>query len=62
MEKVALVTGSTNNVGIAEQLAKDGFLVVITSRHRKEAKEVADNLSKKGTYYEVDFSNPEQIS
>ena len=64
MEKVALVTGSTNNVGkgIAEHLAKDGFLVVITSRHGKEAKEVADNLPKKGTYYEVDFSDPEQIA
>jgi len=64
VEKVALVTGSTNNVGkgIAEQLAKDGFLVIITSRHGNEAKEVADNLFKKGKYYEVDFSDPEQIT
>ena len=63
MEKVALVTVSTNNVGkgIAEQLAKDGFMVVITSRDGNEAKRVSDNLFKKGTYYEVDFSNPEQI-
>jgi NAD(P)-dependent dehydrogenase (short-subunit alcohol dehydrogenase family) len=63
MEKVALVTGSTNNVGkgIADQLAKDGFMVVITSRDGNEAKRVSDNLFKKGTYYEVDFSNPEQI-
>lgn len=63
MERVALVTGSTNNVGkgIAEQLAKDGFLVVITSRHAKEAKEVANRLVKRGTYYKVDFIDPEQI-
>ena len=64
MEKVALVTGSTNNVGkgIAEQLARDGFVVIITSRHGNEAKEIANNLVKKGMYYEVDFSDSGQIS
>ena len=64
MEKVALVTGSTNNVGkgIAEQLARDGFVVIITSRHGNEANEIATNLVKKGMYYEVDFSDPGQIA
>jgi NAD(P)-dependent dehydrogenase (short-subunit alcohol dehydrogenase family) len=64
MERVALVTGSTNNVGkgIAERLSKDGFLVIVTSRHGDEAKEIADHLSMKGDYCQVDFSNAEQIA
>ncbi|MCJ7506530.1 SDR family NAD(P)-dependent oxidoreductase, partial [Candidatus Bathyarchaeota archaeon] len=64
MERVALVTGSTSNVGkgIAEILSKDGFLVIVTSRHEGEAKEIVDHLSKKGDSYQVDFSNAEQIA
>ena len=63
-EKVALVTGSTNNVGkgIAETLSRDGYIVIVTSRHESEAKEVAEHLTVKGGYYQVDFSEPEQIS
>lgn len=63
MEKVALVTGSTYNVGkgIAEILSKDGFLVIVTSRHGEEAREVAEHLPKKGASYEVDFSDAKQI-
>ncbi len=63
MDKIALVTGSTNNVGkgVAGALAHDGFLVVVTSRHRDEAKEVADHLAKTGDYYEIDFSDAEQV-
>jgi NAD(P)-dependent dehydrogenase (short-subunit alcohol dehydrogenase family) len=64
MEKIALVTGSTNNVGkgIAEKLASDGYLVVIVSRHEDEARKVAGDLSKKGSYFQVDLSNPEQTT
>lgn len=64
MEKVALVTGSTNNVGkgIAEILSEDGFLVIVTSRHGNEAREVAEHLPKKGASYEVDFSDARQIT
>ena len=64
MDKVALVTGSTNNVGkcIAETLSRDGYTVIITSRHGNEAKEVAEHLSGKGGYYQLDYSNPEQIA
>ncbi len=64
MEKVALVTGSTNNVGkcIAETLSRDGYTVIVTSRHGNEAKEVAGHLPQKGGYYQVDYSNPEQIA
>jgi len=63
MEQIALVTGSTNNVGrgIAEQLSRDGFLVIVTSRHGREAQEVAESLPKEGTFYKIDFSDPEQI-
>jgi 3-oxoacyl-[acyl-carrier protein] reductase len=64
MEKIALVTGSTNNVGrsIAQTLSKEGFLAIITSRHESEAKEVAAHLANKGAYYQVDFSDPQQIA
>lgn len=63
MEKVALVTGSTSNVGksIAETLARDGFLVIVVSRHEDEARSVAASLPKKGAYYKVDFSDAPQI-
>ena len=63
MEKIALVTGSTNNVGrrIAETLSGDGFLVVITSRRENEAKQTAEHLPKKGAFYQVDFSDAGQI-
>jgi 3-oxoacyl-[acyl-carrier protein] reductase len=63
MDKIALVTGSTNNVGkgIAEILSKDGFLVIVTSRHGNEPKEVAENLPNKGAYYQVDYSDAQAI-
>jgi NAD(P)-dependent dehydrogenase (short-subunit alcohol dehydrogenase family) len=64
MDKIALVTGSTSNVGkgVAEALAQDDFLVIVTSRHGDEAKGVADHLAKTGDYYEVDFSDAEQVN
>lgn len=63
MEKVALVTGSTNNIGkaIAEVLARQGFHVIVTSRHEEEAKAVSEALPGKGSYYAVDFSEAEAI-
>ncbi len=64
MERVALITGSTNNVGkaIAEALSRDGFTVIVTSRHEKHAEEVIGLLSGKGTHYRVDFSDAQQIA
>jgi len=64
MDKIALVTGSTNNVGksIAEILAQDGFFVIVTSRHENEAKAVAEHLPKKGGYYAVDFADAGEIA
>ena len=63
MEKTALVTGSTNNIGkaIAEVLAEKGFHVIVTSRHEEEAKAVSEELPKKGSYFRVDFSQVASI-
>ncbi len=64
MERIALVTGSTNNVGkaIADALSKDGFTVIVTSRHEKEAEEVAAHLAHEGNHYCIDFASAEQIA
>jgi NAD(P)-dependent dehydrogenase (short-subunit alcohol dehydrogenase family) len=63
MEKIALVTGSTNNIGkaIAEVLAQQGFDVIVTSRNEEEAKAVSEKLAKKGSYFRVDFSEVSAI-
>lgn len=63
MEKIALVTGSTNNIGksIAETLSKSGFHVIITSRNEEEAKEVSEHLTVHGSCFRVDFSDSGEI-
>jgi 3-oxoacyl-[acyl-carrier protein] reductase len=63
MEKIALVTGSTNNIGkaIAEVLAGQGFHVIVTSRHGEEAKRVSEGLSRKSSWFAVDFSEVNAI-
>jgi NAD(P)-dependent dehydrogenase (short-subunit alcohol dehydrogenase family) len=63
MEEVALVTGSTNNIGkaIAEVLAGKGFHVIVTSRHGEEARTISEKLPKKGSYVAVDFSQASSI-
>ena len=63
MEEIALVTGSTNNIGkaIAEVLARKGYHVIITSRNEDEARAVSENLPKKGSYFRVDFSDASSI-
>jgi NAD(P)-dependent dehydrogenase (short-subunit alcohol dehydrogenase family) len=63
MERVALVTGSTNNIGksIAETLARQEFHVIVTSRNEAEAKVVSENLVKKGSCFRVDFSEVSAI-
>jgi len=57
MEEIALVTGSTNNIGkaIAEVLARKEYHVIITSRNEDEARAVSEHLPKKGSYFRVDF-------
>lgn len=63
MEKITLVTGSTNNMGkaIAEVLAGKGYHVIITSRNEDEARTVSEQLAKKGSYFKVDFSQVSSI-
>ncbi len=63
MEEIALVTGSTNNIGkaIAEVLARKEYHVIITSRNEDEARAVSENLPKKGSYFKVDFSDASSI-
>ena len=58
MERIALVTGSTNNIGkaIAEVLSREGYHVIITSRNESEAKLVSEGLPEKGSYFRCDFS------
>jgi NAD(P)-dependent dehydrogenase (short-subunit alcohol dehydrogenase family) len=60
--KVALVTGSTSNIGkaIAETLARDGFHVVVTSRHEVDAAAVAAAIG--GTAFAVDFADAAAIA
>ncbi|MGO9138622.1 MAG: SDR family NAD(P)-dependent oxidoreductase [Syntrophales bacterium] len=63
MEKTALVTGSTNNIGkaIAEILSREGYHVIITSRNGDEAKLVSQSLAKRGSYFRCDFSQTDEI-
>jgi NAD(P)-dependent dehydrogenase (short-subunit alcohol dehydrogenase family) len=63
MEEIALVTGSTNNIGkaIAEVLARKEYHVIITSRNEDEARAVSEHLPKKGSYFRVDFSDASSI-
>jgi NAD(P)-dependent dehydrogenase (short-subunit alcohol dehydrogenase family) len=63
MENIALVTGSTNNIGkaIAEILSREKYHVIITSRNGEEAKNVSENLYQKGSFFEADFSKAEDI-
>ena len=63
MERVALVTGSTNNIGkaIAESLSRKGFHVIVTSRNGDEARTVSEELPKKGSHLRVDFSQVPSI-
>jgi 3-oxoacyl-[acyl-carrier protein] reductase len=63
LRKLALVTGSTNNIGksIAEVLARQDFLVIVTSRHGAEARAVAEALPSTGVSFETDFSDTESV-
>ena len=63
MNRIALVTGSTNNIGkaIAEVLSREDYHVIITSRNEAEAKLVSEDLAKKGSYFRCDFSEAGEI-
>jgi NAD(P)-dependent dehydrogenase (short-subunit alcohol dehydrogenase family) len=61
-EKIALVTGSTHNIGlaIARAFAREGAKVIVHSRHEADARQVAHELD--GDYFAADVSNPAQIA
>lgn len=63
MSEVALVTGSTSNIGeaTARGLSADGYHVVVTSRHGDEARAVAESLPTSASSFEVDLSVPAEI-
>lgn len=63
MTEIAVVTGSTSNIGraIAEGLSADGYHVVVTSRHGDEARAVADAFSNDASAFEVDVTEPAQL-
>jgi NAD(P)-dependent dehydrogenase (short-subunit alcohol dehydrogenase family) len=54
--KIALVTGSTHNIGlgIARAFAREGAKVVVHSRHEEDAKKVAQEFN--GDYFAADVS------
>jgi NAD(P)-dependent dehydrogenase (short-subunit alcohol dehydrogenase family) len=60
-DKIALVTGSTNNIGlaIARAFAREGAKVIVHSRHGEEAKKIADEIG--GDFFAADLSKPEQV-
>ena len=59
--KIALVTGSTNNIGlaVARAFSREGAKVVIHSRHEEESKKISQELG--GDYFAADVARPEQI-
>ena len=60
-DKVALVTGSTNNIGlaIARAFAREGATVVVHSRHAEEAGKIAGEI--RGDFFAADLAQPEEI-
>lgn len=60
-DKVALVTGSTSNIGlaIARAFAREGARVIVHSRHEEEAREVAAGIN--GDSFGADVSRPEEL-
>ena len=63
MEEVALVTGSTNNIGkaIAEVLAGKGFHVIVTSRNEEEGEGGFRKAAEEGFLFWGGFSQVTSI-
>ena len=61
-DRIALVTGSTHNIGlgIARAFAREGATVIVHSRHEKDAKKIASEI--KGDSFAADVANPEQVA
>jgi len=61
-DKVALITGSTHNIGlgIARAFAREGAKVVVHSRHEEDAKKIAQEID--GDFFAADVAKPEQVA
>lgn len=60
--KIALVTGSTHNIGlgIARAFAREGANVIVHSRHELDAKKVAQEIS--GDFFAADVTKPDEVA
>ena len=60
--KIALVTGSTHNIGlaIAHAFAREGAKVVVHSRHQEDAKKIAQEIH--GDAFAADVADPDQVT
>ena len=60
--RIALVTGSTHNIGlgIARAFAREGAKVIVYSRHEEDAKKIAGEI--RGDYFVADVAQPEQVA
>jgi NAD(P)-dependent dehydrogenase (short-subunit alcohol dehydrogenase family) len=60
--KIALVTGSTHNIGlgIARAFAREGAKVIVHSRHEEDAKKIAQEIN--GDFFAADVAKPEQVA
>jgi NAD(P)-dependent dehydrogenase (short-subunit alcohol dehydrogenase family) len=66
MQSVALVTGANRGIGFeaCRQLARDGFLVILTSRRRQEGLQAVEELAAEGRtvqYANLDVTRPHHI-
>jgi len=60
-DKIALVTGSTHNIGlaIARAFAREGSKVIVHSRHAEDARKIAQEIH--GDFFAADVSQPDQV-
>ena len=60
-DRIALVTGSTHNIGlaIARAFAREGAKVIVHSRHAEGAKKIAQEIH--GDFFAADVSQPDQV-
>lgn len=62
INKVALVTSSTNGIGLAtvETLAKNGALVYIAAKHKEQSEHVIESIKKKNGVAKFVYFNTEE--
>lgn len=61
-DKIALVTGSTHNIGlgIARAFAREGAKVIVHSRHEADAKKIAREID--GDFFAADIANSDEVA